>query len=201
MPLGDLSRALPGLVVLCLLLAIWLGWSGVRQWRDADRSEALQQARDAGVAALESAYRDQIAQLTRRMSSDAVKTALGSGDPAVATEAILAAASAVAAVGVLVLPGYQTSYDNRHYIPADVPSNVGYAAAEQHFGSARMNPDMLMVGIGSLEVANFVTQVRNRGADAFVVIDDQNVRHSLLRLYAKGIFTVNTVPSPTLLST
>jgi len=88
LPLGDLSRALPGLVVLCLLLAIWLGWSGVRQWRDADRSEALQHARDAGVAALESAYRDQIAQLTRRMSTDAVKTALGSGDPAVATEAI-----------------------------------------------------------------------------------------------------------------
>ncbi|MEB3033661.1 MMPL/RND family transporter [[Mycobacterium] nativiensis] len=58
---------------------------------------------------------------------------------------ILAAASAVAAVGVLVLPGYQTSYDNRHYIPADVPSNIGYAAAEKHFSSARMNPDMLMV--------------------------------------------------------
>ena len=58
---------------------------------------------------------------------------------------ILAAATAVAAVGVLVLPGYQTSYDNRHYIPADVPSNIGYAAAEKHFSSARMNPDMLMV--------------------------------------------------------
>ncbi|OBG38229.1 MULTISPECIES: RND family transporter [Mycolicibacter] len=58
---------------------------------------------------------------------------------------ILAAASAVAAVGVLVLPGYKTSYDNRHYIPASVPSNIGYAAAEKHFSSARMNPDMLMV--------------------------------------------------------
>ncbi|MEO8814336.1 MAG: MMPL family transporter [Mycobacterium sp.] len=60
---------------------------------------------------------------------------------------ILVAASAVAAVGVLVLPGYKTSYDNRHYIPADVPSNIGYAAAEQHFTSARMNPDMLMVEV------------------------------------------------------
>ncbi|MBS9533726.1 RND family transporter [Mycobacterium sp. M1] len=60
---------------------------------------------------------------------------------------ILAAATAVAAVGVLVLPGYRANYDNRHYIPASVPSNVGYAAAEQHFTTARMNPDMLMVEV------------------------------------------------------
>ena len=58
---------------------------------------------------------------------------------------ILTAAGAVAMVGVLVLPGYRTSYDNRGYIPADVPANIGYAAAEKHFTTARMNPDMLMV--------------------------------------------------------
>lgn len=58
---------------------------------------------------------------------------------------ILASATAVALVGVLALPGYRTNYDNRHYLPADVPANVGYAAAEEHFTSARMNPDMLMV--------------------------------------------------------
>ncbi|MGN7832879.1 phosphomannomutase/phosphoglucomutase [Pseudoxanthomonas sp. 22568] len=88
LPLGDLSRALPGLAVLGLLLAGWLGWSGVRQWRDADRGEALEQARDAGVAALESAYRDQIAQLTRRMADDAVKAALAGSDPAATAQAI-----------------------------------------------------------------------------------------------------------------
>ncbi|MDH6247173.1 MMPL family transporter [Mycobacterium sp. OTB74] len=61
---------------------------------------------------------------------------------------ILAAATAAALVGVLALPGYRTSYDNRFYVPSDVPSNVGYAAAEKHFTSARMNPDMLMVEAG-----------------------------------------------------
>ncbi|MUL65712.1 hypothetical protein BOO86_14635 [Mycobacterium sp. CBMA 234] len=58
---------------------------------------------------------------------------------------ILVAATATALVGVLALPGYRTNYDNRFYVPSDVPSNVGYAAAEKHFTSARMNPDMLMV--------------------------------------------------------
>ncbi|NIH93782.1 RND superfamily putative drug exporter [Mycolicibacterium fluoranthenivorans] len=58
---------------------------------------------------------------------------------------ILAAATAIALIGVLALPGYRTNYDNRHYVPADVPSNIGNAAAEKHFSAARMNPDMLMV--------------------------------------------------------
>ena len=58
---------------------------------------------------------------------------------------ILVAATTTALVGVLALPGYRTSYDNRFYVPSDVPSNIGYAAAEKHFTSARMNPDMLMV--------------------------------------------------------
>ncbi len=46
---------------------------------------------------------------------------------------ILAAATAIALIGVLALPGYRTNYDNRHYVPADVPSNIGNAAAEKHF--------------------------------------------------------------------
>ena len=58
---------------------------------------------------------------------------------------ILAGASVVAAVGVLVLPGYETSYNGRLYLPSRVPSNIGYAAAEKHFTAARMNPDLLMV--------------------------------------------------------
>lgn len=58
---------------------------------------------------------------------------------------ILATASTIALVGVLALPGYRTNYNDRHYIPSTVPSNVGYAAAERHFSAARMNPDVLMV--------------------------------------------------------
>jgi putative drug exporter of the RND superfamily len=58
---------------------------------------------------------------------------------------ILAAATATALVGILAMAGYKTSYDDRHYIPAHVPSNIGYTAAEKHFSAARLNPDILMV--------------------------------------------------------
>ncbi|MHC9295789.1 RND family transporter [Mycobacterium sp. LTG2003] len=61
---------------------------------------------------------------------------------------ILTAAIAIALVGLLALPGYQTSYNERLYIPQDLPSNVGYAAAERHFTAARMNPDLLLVDAG-----------------------------------------------------
>ncbi|MDF3336024.1 RND family transporter [Mycolicibacterium septicum] len=58
---------------------------------------------------------------------------------------ILAGACAVAFVGLLALPGYQTSYDDRLYVPQDIPANVGYAAAERHFPESRMTPDILML--------------------------------------------------------
>jgi RND superfamily putative drug exporter len=58
---------------------------------------------------------------------------------------ILAAATAIAIVGILAVPGYKTSYEDRHYIPAALPSNVGYNTAEKHFSAARLNPDILMV--------------------------------------------------------
>jgi putative drug exporter of the RND superfamily len=58
---------------------------------------------------------------------------------------ILVAAVAAALIGLLALPGYTTSYDARRYMPADSPANLGYAAAERHFGEARLNPELLMV--------------------------------------------------------
>jgi RND superfamily putative drug exporter len=58
---------------------------------------------------------------------------------------ILVVTVAVALVGLLALPGYKTSYDERHYLPADAPANSGYAAAERHFSQARLNPELLMV--------------------------------------------------------
>ena len=58
---------------------------------------------------------------------------------------ILAAACAIALVGLLTLPGYKTSYNDRLYIPKDIPANLGYAAAERHFSQARMMPDILMI--------------------------------------------------------
>ncbi|CAM4434313.1 Membrane transport protein mmpL8 [Mycobacterium basiliense] len=58
---------------------------------------------------------------------------------------ILAAACAVALVGLLALPGYKTSYDDRAYMPTSIPANAGFAAAERHFSPARMKPDILMI--------------------------------------------------------
>lgn len=58
---------------------------------------------------------------------------------------ILAAATAVVLLGILAMVGYKTSYNDRHYLPDDVPANVGYAAAEEHFSAARLNPDIMMI--------------------------------------------------------
>ncbi|OBI43581.1 hypothetical protein A5707_05045 [Mycobacterium kyorinense] len=59
--------------------------------------------------------------------------------------AVLAASGVVVLIGMVALPGYSTSYNDRHYLPASAPANLGYAAADRHFSQARMNPDMLMV--------------------------------------------------------
>jgi len=58
---------------------------------------------------------------------------------------ILAMTIILALVGLLTLPGYQPSYNDRKYLPADLPANEGYAAAERHFPVARMNPELLLV--------------------------------------------------------
>ena len=58
---------------------------------------------------------------------------------------ILVAACAIAMIGLLTLPGYKTSYNDRLYMPKDIPANLGYAAAERHFSQARMMPDILMI--------------------------------------------------------
>jgi putative drug exporter of the RND superfamily len=58
---------------------------------------------------------------------------------------ILAATCALAFVGLLALPGYTTSFNDRSYIPQDIPSNVGNAAAERHFPQSRMMPEILMI--------------------------------------------------------
>jgi RND superfamily putative drug exporter len=58
---------------------------------------------------------------------------------------ILAATCATALVGLLALPSFTTSYNDRNYLPATTPSNIGYAAAERHFSPARLNPDLLLI--------------------------------------------------------
>ena len=58
---------------------------------------------------------------------------------------VFAASLVIALLGILIMPTMKISYNDRHYIPSDLPSNVGYAAAERHFSAATMNPDILMI--------------------------------------------------------
>jgi RND superfamily putative drug exporter len=58
---------------------------------------------------------------------------------------ILAAACAVTLIGLLTLPGYKINFNDREYIPQDIPANLGYAAAERHFPQSRMTPEILLV--------------------------------------------------------
>lgn len=58
---------------------------------------------------------------------------------------VFVASMAMAIAGILVMPTMKLSFNDRFYIPADLPSNVGYQAAERHFSAATMNPDILMV--------------------------------------------------------
>ncbi|MDT5358243.1 MAG: putative drug exporter of the superfamily [Mycobacterium sp.] len=51
----------------------------------------------------------------------------------------------VVLIGLVAIPGYKPAYNDRYYMPADAPTNIGFAAADRHFSEARMNPDILMV--------------------------------------------------------
>ena len=58
---------------------------------------------------------------------------------------IFVASLLIALVGLLVVPTMSISFNDRYYIPSNLPSNVGYNAAEKHFSAARLNPDILMI--------------------------------------------------------
>ncbi|GAY17112.1 RND family transporter [Mycobacterium sp. shizuoka-1] len=58
---------------------------------------------------------------------------------------ILFATIMIALVGLVTLPGYQANYNDRKYLPADLPANEGFAAAERHFPIARMNPELVLL--------------------------------------------------------
>src|ERR1700730_11278166 len=58
---------------------------------------------------------------------------------------ILVATIGIALVGLLTLPGDRTNYNDRNYLPADLPANAGYSAADRHFSKSRMNPELLMI--------------------------------------------------------
>ncbi|CAN3129092.1 Membrane transport protein MMPL domain-containing protein [Mycobacterium sp. smrl_JER01] len=95
---------------------------------------------------------------------------------------ILVATVALALVGLLALPGYRTNYNDRAYLPADLPANEGYAVADEHFDPARMNPELLMVESDH--------DLRN-SAD-FLVID--KIAKALFRV--EGIARVQAITRP-----
>jgi phosphomannomutase / phosphoglucomutase len=47
--LVQIRPAMKPLAVLCALLALWLGWSGIAQFRDNERRSDLETTRDNGV--------------------------------------------------------------------------------------------------------------------------------------------------------
>ncbi|GAB5901676.1 MMPL/RND family transporter [Mycolicibacterium mageritense] len=95
---------------------------------------------------------------------------------------ILAATFALAMIGLAALPGYQTSYDDRKYIPQNIPANEGFQAADRHFSQARMNPEVLLIEADH--------DLRN-SAD-FLVID--KVAKAVFRV--PGIARVQTITRP-----
>ncbi|MCV7255379.1 MMPL family transporter [Mycobacterium hackensackense] len=58
---------------------------------------------------------------------------------------VFVVATAISLVGIVALIGYRTSYNDRDYLPSDISSVAAQTAAEQHFTSARMKPDILML--------------------------------------------------------
>jgi putative drug exporter of the RND superfamily len=95
---------------------------------------------------------------------------------------VLLATLALSLIGLVALPGYRTNYNDRNYLPADLPANAGYTAAERHFSVARMNPEVLLIESDH--------DVRN-SAD-FLVID--RIAKAIFRV--PGIGSVQAITRP-----
>ncbi|MFT4198864.1 MAG: phosphomannomutase/phosphoglucomutase [Pseudoxanthomonas sp.] len=79
---------LPLLAALLLVLAGWFGWGAWSQWQDQANAHALEQARDAAVAAVGKVVGTETARLDRLARSAAVKAAVVAGDSAAVGMAI-----------------------------------------------------------------------------------------------------------------
>ncbi len=90
--------ALPLAVVLGLL-ALWLAWSGVGQWRDHQRETDLTRARDGVVLGIGSVVKTQTAQLGKSLAAPAVQAALS---PALVTAFIAATEAATVTFALAV---------------------------------------------------------------------------------------------------
>ncbi len=95
---------------------------------------------------------------------------------------ILVASLFVVLIGIVAVPGYKPAYNDRYYLPANAPVNIGFAAADRHFTQARMNPDILMIEADH--------DMRNT-ADMLVL---NNVARNVL--HTEGIAMVQNITTP-----
>ncbi|WP_431240737.1 RND family transporter [Mycolicibacterium aichiense] len=58
---------------------------------------------------------------------------------------ILAASTAVVALGAIFVPSYRVSYDDRAYQPASGAANQGFTASDRHFPPSKLFTEMMMV--------------------------------------------------------
>lgn len=58
---------------------------------------------------------------------------------------ILAASTAVVALGAIFVPSYRVSYDDRAYQPASGAANQGFTASDRHFPASKLFTEMMMV--------------------------------------------------------
>ncbi|MEZ0054400.1 RND superfamily putative drug exporter [Mycobacterium sp. MAA66] len=95
---------------------------------------------------------------------------------------ILVGTMALSLIGLLTLPGYNPGYNDRNYLPSDLPANAGYAAADRHFSQARMNPEMMLIE----------SDQDLRNSANFLVID--KIAKAVFRV--PGIARVQTITRP-----
>lgn len=95
---------------------------------------------------------------------------------------ILVATLVISLIGLIALPSYKTSYDDRRYLPGGIASTQGYLAAERHFAPSRLNPEVLMIE----------TDQDLRNPADFLVID--KVAKAVFRV--PGIGRVQTITRP-----
>ncbi|MGI8560216.1 MAG: phosphomannomutase/phosphoglucomutase [Luteimonas sp.] len=79
---------MPILALVAALLALWLAWSGWRQMQDASRRSAAEQNRDVAVQLTARTLQGELDQLSQRLASAPVQSALTSGDLAAAGAAL-----------------------------------------------------------------------------------------------------------------
>lgn len=99
--LVQIRPAMKPLAVLCALLALWLGWSGIAQFRDNARRSDLETTRDNGVQLLHQAMLQSQKRLTGALALPEVQTVLAAGDLASAAKVISAGWPNVSLVQVL----------------------------------------------------------------------------------------------------